>query len=31
LWSKTTAVLSEWNVTKIMDVSLLHFNCIRTK
>ena len=31
LWSKTTTVLSEWNVTKTMDVSLLHFNCIRTK
>ena len=31
LCSNTTTVLSERNVPKNMAVSLLHFNCIRTK
>jgi len=31
LCSKTAAVLLEWTVPKAVDVSLLHFYCIRNK
>ena len=31
LCSKTTPFLSEWNAPKTMDVSVLHFYCIRNK
>ena len=31
LCSKTTTVLSEWPIPETMDVSLLHFYCLRNK
>jgi hypothetical protein len=31
LYSKTTTVLLAWTVPKAVDVSLLHFYCIRNK
>jgi hypothetical protein len=31
LCSKTTTVLSEWPIPETMDVSLLHFYCIKSK
>jgi len=31
LCSKTTTVLSEWPMPETMDVSLLHFYCLRNK